>query len=105
MICRGVFQLSRPHGAVITKRNRGPRPVRRGFGQLHGWLEVAEPAGWGLTDRRPTFQFASGELGRYNLKRRSGRFAEINDPLTDLSERDPYQPTATFPRSTRQCNT
>jgi hypothetical protein len=42
---------SRPHGAVITKRNRGPRPVWRGFGQLHGWLEVAEPAGWRLTDR------------------------------------------------------
>src|SRR5476651_2397988 len=38
--------VSRPHGAVITKRYRGPCPVRRSFGQLHGWLEVAEPAGW-----------------------------------------------------------
>src|SRR3954464_9571282 len=98
------FQLSRPLGAVITKRNRGPRPVRRGFGQLHGWLEVAEPAGWGLTDRRPTFQFAGGELDRYTLNRRRRHFAEINDPLADLSERDPYQPAATFPRPTRQCH-
>src|SRR6266545_1985576 len=101
---RSCFELSRPHGAVITKRNRGPRPVRRGFGQLHGWLEVAEPAGWGLTDRRPTFQFAGGELGWYTLKRRRRHFAEINDPLADLSERDPYQPAATFPRPTRQCH-
>jgi hypothetical protein len=51
---------------------------------------VAEPAGWGLTDRRPTFQFAGGELGWYTLKRRRRHFAEINDPLADLSERDPY---------------
>src|SRR5262245_32213760 len=92
MICRGVFQLSRPHGAVITKRNRGPRPVRRGFGQLHGWLEVAEPAGWRLTDRRPTFQFAGDELGWYTLNRRRRHFTEINDPLAHLNERDPYQP-------------
>src|SRR5262249_46311230 len=77
-------QLSRPHGAVITKRHRGPRPVRRGFGQLHGWLEVAEPAGRRLTDRRPTFQFAGDELGWYTLKRRRRHFAEINDPLADL---------------------
>src|SRR5215510_11569780 len=99
-----LLGLSRPHGAVITKRNRGPRPVRRGFGQLHGWLEVAEPSGWRLTDRRPTFQFAGGELGWYTLKRRRWHFAEINDPLADLSERDPYQPAATFPRPTRQCH-
>src|SRR5215510_8522506 len=98
------FQLSRPHRVVITKRNRGPRPVRRGFGQLHGWLEVAEPAGWRLTDRRPTFQFAGDELGWYTLKRRRRHFAEINDPLADLSEREPYQPAATFPRPTRQCH-
>src|SRR5437660_6501884 len=87
------FQLSRPHGAVITKRNRGPRPVRRGFGQLHGWLEVAEPAGWGLTDRRPTFQFAGGELGWYTLKRRRRHFAEINGPLCRL-ERERSVPTS-----------
>src|SRR5882672_3407084 len=95
---------SRPHGAVITKRSRGPRPVRWGFGQLHGWLEVVEPARWRLTDRRPTFQFAGGELSRYTFKRRSRHFAEIYDPLADLSERDPYQPAATFPRPACQCH-
>src|SRR5262249_60109965 len=62
---RSPDTLSRPHWAVIAKRNRGPRPVRRGFGQLHSWLEVAEPAGWRLTDPRPTFQFAGDELGWY----------------------------------------
>jgi hypothetical protein len=65
---------------------------------------VAEPVGWRLTDRRPTFQFAGDELGWYTLKRRRRHFTEINDPLADLSERDPYQPAATFPRSTRQCD-
>src|SRR5262249_42815675 len=101
---RSPDTLSRPHRAVIAKRNRGPRPVRRGFGQLHGWLEVAEPAGWRLTDRRPTFQFAGDELGWYTLKRRGRHFAEINDPLADLSKRDPYQPAATFPRPACQCH-
>src|SRR5262245_9772984 len=101
---RSPDTLSRPHRAVIANRNRGPRPVRRGFGQLHGWLEVAEPAGWRLTDRRPTFQFAGDELGWYALERRRRHFAEINDPLADLSERDPYQPAAPFPRPTRQCH-
>ena len=101
---RPLFQLSRPHGAVITKRNRGPRPVRRGFGQLHGWLEMAEPARWRLTDRRPTFQLAGGELGGYSLQRRSRHFAEINDPFADLSERNPYQPAATFLRPACQCH-
>src|SRR6478752_1506005 len=76
--------------------------MRWGFGQLHRWLEMAESAGWRLTDRRPTFQFAGGELGRYTLERRRRHFAEINDPLADLSERDPYQPAAAFPRPTRQ---
>ena len=95
--------LSRPHRAVIAKRNRGPRPVRRRFRQLHGWPEVAEPARWCLTDRRPTFQFAGGELSRYIPQRRRRHFAEINDPLADLGERDPYQPAATFPRPARQC--
>src|ERR1700719_987651 len=65
---------------------------------------MAKPAGWRLTCRRPTFQFASGELSRYIPKRRSRHFAEINDPLADLSERDPYQPAATFARPTRQCH-
>src|SRR5262245_3784915 len=96
--------LSRPHRAVIPKRNGGPRPVRRGFRQLHGWLQVAEPARWCLTYRRPTFQFPGGELSRHILKRGSRHFAEINDPLSDLSERDPYQPAATFPRPARQCH-
>src|SRR5215470_15797034 len=96
------FQLSRPHRAVIAKRNRGPRPVRRSFGQLHGWLEVAEPAGWGLTHRRPTVQFAGGEFGWYALERRRRHFSEIDDPLADLGERDPYQPAAAFPRPARQ---
>src|SRR5262249_9003970 len=99
---RSPDTLSRPHRAVIAKRNRGPRPVRRGFGQLHRWLEVAEPARWRLTDRRPTFQFAGGELGWNIPKRRSRHFAAIDDPLADLSERDPYQPAAAFPRPTRQ---
>src|SRR5262249_12094674 len=94
---RSPDTLSRPHRAVIAKRNRGPCPVRRRFRQLHGWLEVAEPAGWRLTDRRPTFQFAGDELGWYTLQRRRRRFTGINDPLADLSERDPYQPAATFP--------
>src|SRR5450755_916175 len=99
LLCwRPSFQFSRPHGAVITKRNRGPRPVWRGFGQLHGWLEVSEPARRRLTDRRPTFQLAGGELGRYTLERGSRHFAEIDDPLADLSKRDPHQPAAAFPR-------
>src|SRR5260370_36694963 len=34
---------SRPHWAVIAERNRRPRPVGRGFRQLHDRLEVAEP--------------------------------------------------------------
>src|SRR5712691_4493985 len=87
---------------MIAKRNRGPRPVRRGLGQLHGWLEMAEPAGWRLTDRRPAFQLAGGELGGYTLERRSRHFAEIDDPLADLGEGDPDQPAAAFPRPTRQ---
>src|SRR6516164_5424343 len=88
----------------MTKRNRGPRPVRRGFGQLHGWLEVAEPAGWRLADRRPAFQLAGDELGWYILKCRRRHLAEINNPLADLSERDPYQPAAALARPTRQRN-
>src|SRR5947207_13775015 len=84
--------LSRPHRAVIAERNRGPRPVRRRFRQLHGWPEVAEPARWCLTDRRPTFQLAGGELSRYIPERRSRHFAEIDNPFADLGERDPYQP-------------
>src|SRR5215813_10374731 len=90
--------LSRPHRAVIAKRDRGPRPVRRRFRQLHGWLEVAESAGWGLTDRRPTSQFAGGELSRYIPQRRCRHFAEIDNPFADLGERDPHQPAATFLR-------
>src|SRR5262245_9087482 len=99
---RSPDTLSRPHRAVIANRNRGPRPVRRRFRQLHDWPKVAEPAGWRLTDRRPTFQFAGDELGWYTLKRRRRHFTEINDPLADLSERDPYQPAATFLRPARQ---
>src|ERR1700674_5543651 len=49
-------------------------------------------------------QLAPGELGCYTLERRSRHFAEINDPLADLSERDSYQPAATFPRPTCQCH-
>src|SRR5262249_16460015 len=86
------LELSRPLGAVIPKRNGGPRPRRRGLGQLHGWFEMAQPPGWRLADHRPAFQLAGGELGGYTLQRRSGDFAEIDDPLADLSERDPDQP-------------
>src|SRR4029077_10426953 len=68
------------------------------FRQLHGWLEVAQPARWRLADRRPTFQLAGGELGWYIPERRSRHFAEIDDPLANLSERDPHQPAATFLR-------
>src|SRR5262245_38312786 len=102
IICIPQIWVSRPHWAVIAKRNRGPRPVRRGFRQLHGWLQVTEPARWCLSYRRPTFQFAGSELSGYILKRGSRHFAEINDPLSDLSERDPHQPAATFPRPARQ---
>src|SRR5262249_56382773 len=98
---RSPDTLSRPHRAVIAKRNRGPRPVRRGFGQLHGWLEGAEPAGWRLTDRRPTFQFAGDKLGWYTLKGPRRHFAPIDDPLSGLRQRDPYQPAAPFPRPPR----
>src|ERR1700674_4629394 len=101
---RHLFERSRPHGPVIAERNRGPRPVRRGFRQLHDRLEVAEPAGWCRTYRRPTLQLASGELSRYIAERRSRHFAEIDDPLADLSERDPHQPAATLPRAACQCD-
>src|SRR5215475_5149992 len=99
-----VFKLSRPHGAVITKRDRGPHPVRRSFRHLRGWLEVAELASWRITDRRPTFQLAGGELGGHSLQHRSRHFAEINDPFADLSERNPYQPAATLLRPACQCH-
>src|SRR5712691_6210536 len=46
-LCRGS-SARRPDGFVVAERHRRPRPMGRRLGQLHGRLQVAEPADRGL---------------------------------------------------------
>src|SRR5262245_47222922 len=86
--------MLRPDGGMIAKRDRWPRPIARRLRQLHDRLEVPQWTGRGFAHDRPAIELRWTELGGHVAQRRLRHFAQIEDPLADLSQRKPHQPAA-----------